>query len=469
MSIEEGSVVEESVVAEAPIKRNYVGWVALTLLFVLLAANAIAGAVKGEKPKESYTTQNMLLKTVSSQREAVRRLGSLGPADQREENLKKVREALDEPISDLVTDAETKPEAARIYAVMRTEQGKHIPQKMLDVLRNGKDPIDRQYYEIYSAEKIDPERAEKIARELPNKPFSNQLAAVHALEKGGHNSARSERISPWYAIRVTVLGFAGFGLLLTGMVAWGAYIVGRKNGRFNPLGHPIGRVTLPDADRLAIRAAQILFGAVVIQIVIPVIDKYVVRLGNAYAILTGGSIIALTVLIAQVPVGGKRITLRSLGLHRERFGRNILWGCIGFVMELPVVLILMGIGVALFQFLPAPSHPANEAISQARSILDVLPILFLASIIAPFWEEILFRGILFPALGRVTGSVLSGAIYSSLLFGIIHPQGPMLVLALAGVGAMSCGLAYQTRSLVSSITMHLIHNSALMIATLLML
>lgn len=470
MSIEEGKVPEGAVIDAAPVRRNYVGWVVLALIFSLLAFIAISNAVTPGKKKESYATQDMILRTVTSQAEAVRRAGSFGPSDQREENLKKIRETLDEPISDLVNEAEKKPGAARVYAAMRTEQGKDVPAKMLDVLRNSKDPLDQKYLEIYGAAKLDPKRSERLAAELPDRPFVNVLAGVHALEKGGWKSARSERISPWFALRAALLGFAGFGLMMTGMIAWGVYIVGRKNGKFSPRGHPIGRVTLLDADRLAIRAAQILFGAIiVIPFVFKYVDDKVVKLGNAYAVVTGASIIALVVLISLTPVGGKRITLESIGLHRERLGKNILWGFVGFVAEIPVVLILFGVGAALFQFLPTPTHPASEAITQARSILDILPILLLASIIAPFWEEVLFRGLLFPALGRVTGSVVSGMIYSSLLFGVIHPQGPIMVLALAGVGGMSCGLAYQTRSLVPSITMHLLHNSALMIATLLMM
>jgi membrane protease YdiL (CAAX protease family) len=435
----------------------------------LLVISSVVQAVKPGEAKETYAQENAILRSITSNIEAVRGLRMGSPPEESEAQIKQIRAALDDPISNLVTDAETKPAAARMYVVMRTEQGQSIPDKMLQVLRNSKEPLDQTYYEIYRAEKIDPARAQLLALKLPKEPFVNQLAAVHTLEKGGSQTARSERINRWYVVRLGVVMLTMLGLFFSGLVAWGVYLTGRKNEKYTPRGHPIGRVTLADADRLAIRGAQIIGAYLIILILLPRIDKYVVPLGKGATIAAGIAIIAFIVLISRVPIMGKQITLESIGIRREGLGKNILWGIAGFLAEIPVVAMLGLIGLSLFRFLPPPSHPANEAISQAGNIVEVLPILFMASILAPIWEEILFRGILFPALGRVTGSVLSGALYSSLLFGFIHPQGPALAFALAGVGAVSCGLAYQTRSLVPSIVLHILHNSALMIGALLMM
>lgn len=458
----------EEIQPETPSQRNYVGWVILALVFGLLVFTSVYQAVQPDKGPKTYAQENALLRSIASNVQALRNLPMSRGADS-EAQIKQIREALDDPISDLVTEAASKPAAARLYAVMRTEQGKDIPDEMLQVLRDSKEPLDQTYYAIYRAKKIDPAEAQRLALALPKQPFSNELAAVHALEKGGSQTARSERISHWYVFRLGVVMLTVLGLFFGGLVVWGVYLTGRRTDKYAPRGHPIGRVTLADADRLAIRAAQILVAYLVLSGLLPSFSKYVLPLGRGMAVAAGIAIIVFIVLISQMPVMGKRITLESIGLRKEGLGKNILWGIGGFLAEIPVVAMLGLIGLSLFRFLPAPSHPANEAISQAGGIVEVIPILFMASILAPIWEEIFFRGILFPALGRVTGSVLSGAIYSSLLFGFIHPQGPALAFALAGVGAVSCGLAYQTRSLVPSIVLHILHNSALMIGALLMM
>jgi membrane protease YdiL (CAAX protease family) len=453
----------EEIRPEPPIRRNYVGWVVLFLLFGFAALNSILSSVKPKGPtKASYLIENATLKTLTSARRAFDVMPAT--AKDKEERLKQLQEGLDDHISNLVTAAEKDPSAARIYAVMRTEQGKDVPEKMLEVLRRSKDPLDQAYLEIYGKSKLTRERAQELSLQLPDRPFSNELAAIHALEKGGSTSAR-ERLSPWVAARQALLSFLLFGTMFTGMVLWGVYLVGRRRGRFEPKGHPVGRVTLADADHLAIRAALIFGGYFIIAG-----GLSAARLSPAAAALAGGlSIVALCILLSFIPIGGKRLTLGMLGIGKERFGKNLLWGFAGFFAEVPVTLMMAGLGTTLFRNLPPPSHPATEMVSNANGILAVLPILFVASITAPIWEEILFRGLLFPALSRVAGSLVVGAISSSLLFAVIHPQGPILVFALAGLATVSCALAYQTRSLVPSIVLHMVHNTAVMVAAILTL
>lgn len=455
----------EEVRPEAPAKRNFAGWIALAIMFALATFSAISVAIQ-PKPvgKKSYLQENALLQIITSATQSIETFSPTLTAKEKQARIDELRERLDDPISNLVSVAEKDPAATRIYAAMRTEQGKEVPAKMLDVLRKSADPIDKTYLEIYGPGTLSRERSQELALALPNRPFSNELAAIHALEKGGSKSAR-ERISPWYMVRQLVLNFFLFGALFTGMVLWAVYLVGRRKGRFAPRGHSVGRVTPEDADRLAIRAAQIFGGYLLIGQLLAATD---LKPATA-ALIAGLSIVALAFALARVPVGGKRITLETLGIQKEGFGKNVLWGFAGFFAELPVTATMAGLGLVLFPNLPPPSHPATDMVGDANSFLAVLPVLFVASITAPLWEEMVFRGLLFPALSRVAGSLIFGAITSSLLFAIIHPQGPVLVFALAGLASVSCGLAYQRRSLVPSIVMHMVHNTAVMIAIILTL
>jgi membrane protease YdiL (CAAX protease family) len=78
----------------------------------------------------------------------------------------------------------------------------------------------------------------------------------------------------------------------------------------------------------------------------------------------------------------------------------------------------------------------------------------------------MFRGLYFPALGRSVGLIASGGI-SSLIFAAIHPTGVAVWLALGSIGAVSCALSCHTRSVVPSIIMHGLHNTTLLVASML--
>jgi membrane protease YdiL (CAAX protease family) len=451
-----------------PARRNYTGWVALAIMFALLITLSLFASTRPRKAEEAqYTTQEMQLRLAASQIQLLSVLPrSNGDAVTAREQ---VRDSLSETVSDLIPEANKTPDAARLYAAMRTEQGRKVAPEPLNVLQASKDPIDQTFARIYGTDKLSADEAKRLASQLPDRPFLNLIAQVHALEKGGDKTARADRISPWVSVRMFVAAMVGFGLLALSLVVWTVYLAGRRSGKYTPRGHPIGRVTLHDADRLAIRGAQILGAFFGLQIVVEFLGSRGISLGQASSVVLGIGILVIVALLALLPVDGKRISLANLGLTFDRFGKNLVWGIAGFIAELPITGTLALIGIGLFRFLPSPSHPATEQVLHSENLVSVLPILLFGSIIAPIWEEILFRGILFPAIGRTTAKVLTGALVSSLLFGLIHPQGPSLVLALAGVGAVSCGLAYQTRSLIPSIVMHMLHNTATFTLLLLMM
>ncbi len=82
----------------------------------------------------------------------------------------------------------------------------------------------------------------------------------------------------------------------------------------------------------------------------------------------------------------------------------------------------------------------------------------LAVIAAPVAEEVLFRGVLFPALLARTGSFSRALVLQALFFGAIHAHLPtFLPLAAAGV-CFALGYAV-TGSLVTPMIMHMIFNA----------
>ena len=84
-----------------------------------------------------------------------------------------------------------------------------------------------------------------------------------------------------------------------------------------------------------------------------------------------------------------------------------------------------------------------------------------AIVFAPLFEELAFRGVLYPAL-RSRMSPLAAALLSGIIFGAIHGYALAGFIAVA-TGGMVYALIYErTRSLVPCMLAHAIHNSLVM-------
>ncbi|AIE84928.1 CPBP family intramembrane glutamic endopeptidase [Fimbriimonas ginsengisoli] len=445
--------------------RHTFGWWMLGLLLAVMLVNSLVTSLspKNAAANPPINANEELLKQVVSQL----RLISYSPTGD-ETSTKDLRtktlEELKEPISDLVPASKTDPAAARMYAAMRTEAGESVPQESLAPLRNSKSPSDQVLARIYGVPKLSPAEAKAMVAMLPDEPFVYQLAKVHALEKSGDKEARDRIFTGRRAIGMVVAGIFAIMVLIGSAIAWSLYMRARRDNKIGESsGYPMGSITLADADRLALRAAQIV-GLFLVYLVLAAL----LRLGAAGTIASGIAIIVTLPILAQVPVYGKRITLQTAGISARNLFQHILWGIGGFLVELPIALFMAALGAALFSFLPAPTHPAAQELAQAKDLWSKLPIILFATITAPIWEEFVFRGLLFPALGRVFGRVVAAAVATGFIFAMIHPQGIALWFGLATVGTMGCALTYHTRSLIPTMVMHMLHNTATVALLLLM-
>lgn len=166
-----------------------------------------------------------------------------------------------------------------------------------------------------------------------------------------------------------------------------------------------------------------------------------------------GSSIALSLffmLIAFSYMLAKGMTLKqavsNLGLSRSRLTpRNI-----GIGMVLFLAMFAVEVAIGLFQSATGISLPTNTT-----AVFAGMPAYFLAFavIVAPFDEEVLFRGFLVPR---------AGIIASALLFGFLHLLSYLSVsefIAAVAFGIMA-GYAYRrTGSLYVSITAHVLVNA----------
>jgi membrane protease YdiL (CAAX protease family) len=176
-----------------------------------------------------------------------------------------------------------------------------------------------------------------------------------------------------------------------------------------------------------------------------------------------------------------RQTCEDLGLLTERKAlREILWGVVCYVSNLPVILLGLLIMLVLLALYNAfwsgtgmeqaqpPAHPIINWVREANW-LSRLHICLLACVIAPIVEETVFRGVLYRHLRNCTAkwrtgvSVFSSTLVNSLIFAVIHPQGLLAAPALMGV-AVGLSLVREWRgSLVAPITMHAANNGILML------
>lgn len=351
----------------------------------------------------------------------------------------------------------TEPLVATAYAAVATEAKVPIKPGEIIVLKGGQEPADKAIYEIYTQPTLTPDRAKTLAAELPTDRFLYKLIQVQALEKAGDKTAREGLTDKWSSARLMLSGgllllilFGGFILILT-------YVVLRFNGMLKPLGFPITPLSLPDADRLVLRSAQIFiaFNAIGLFAALALRGNVSKEIYSLPIYLT---IVASIVLLARVPIGGKWISLQSIGLSKQNLGRHVLWGVGAAIANAPILVVVMIASMNLMKSLPTPEHPTTVELTTTQSPWVILLALIMASVMAPFIEEIMFRGTMFPAFARAFRSPLWGALFSSFIFAAIHPTGIPVWPGLAAVGAMSCFLVYQTKSLVPSMVMHATHN-----------
>ncbi len=138
-----------------------------------------------------------------------------------------------------------------------------------------------------------------------------------------------------------------------------------------------------------------------------------------------------------------------------------LWGLGGYLAALPLVVLVSLINQQFWQG-QGGSNPLLFLALEAQDKVVLIIFFFTASIAAPFFEEIIFRGFLLPSLTRYLP--VSGAIIlSSFVFAIAHLNlSEVLPLAILG---MVLGTVYaRSRNLLASMLLHSLWNSGTLIS-----
>ena len=306
--------------------------------------------------------------------------------------------------------------------------------------------------------------------------FGDILLTANAAENSPEEK-EAEAIKVKAVATVVIVGFLalatmGIGLLGIGMLTIGLLML--KNQKLYLAGVNIEIPAQPYLGAFALYLMTMViadFLSVVVHPLISIVGMFV-SIGIAF-------------LWPRMRGLGWRESLRGFGWCRGKgIAREMGAGIIGYVAMTPVfalglasTLILIFIsgwlaknGSNLGETVQAAepvSHPVVAWIADGDWKVN-LAVIFLASGLAPLFEETMFRGALYQALRSRWNFVISGFI-SGVIFAAVHPQGLLAIPALTAMGFGFAIIREWRGTLIASMTAHAVHNGILICTLILVL
>lgn len=177
--------------------------------------------------------------------------------------------------------------------------------------------------------------------------------------------------------------------------------------------------------------------------------------------------IAVILLIARLTFARG---LRGFGLKPRTIPRDLGWAFVNLFAVWPIVgamiVVTIRIGKALMgpQF-ELPKHVGLELITESPALPLQILIIFLAVVIAPLVEEMLFRGLIQTTLRSYIGRPWPAIIVTSVMFASVHANATHWPALFAL--AMGLGYSYEkSGSLFRPIFMHALFNGLTIAAAL---
>lgn len=180
------------------------------------------------------------------------------------------------------------------------------------------------------------------------------------------------------------------------------------------------------------------------------------------------AVVAVPLLVFRILAPVQKLGWRHLGIRGGRVWADVLWGVVGYVMTLPLLLIVSFLSARIFRGVNTPLNPVVVEVVSGGSTLLMALVLLQSAVLAPLIEELMFRGTFYGSL--VTRIRPWAAILiSSSVFAILHPQLPLGFAAIFVLGAAFNTMYLIRGSLIPSMTAHALNNGMLVIAMVLVL
>ncbi len=166
--------------------------------------------------------------------------------------------------------------------------------------------------------------------------------------------------------------------------------------------------------------------------------------------------IAMVYLIAIVMVGA---SWAELGIRITSWRNFLRYGVLGGLLLMILVILL---GIIIQQFQPElPPQYYEEILRSTAKLPLVLLIIFAGAVLAPFSEELFYRGMVYPVFRNRLGSCW-GAVLAGLVFGLAHWD-LWRAIPLAVGGAILCYIYEKTNSILVSALAHGVWNGVMSI------
>lgn len=288
-----------------------------------------------------------------------------------------------------------------------------------------------------------------------------RLQTTQKIEAIGKQLAENEAAKPAVAMVSLLLS----GLLLLGSI-WGAVWMGsiRRGERW------MQRFADP---RLVWGAGEI-FKALVLMffldLVLSASLSYALgylRYGSTNIALMSGSLIRSALILIFI----YRVVKRGgggwadLGWSLNRIWTQVRWGLAGYLAMIPVYMLVLGVLMLVLSLLKinSPVQAPVQILYTESNTAALWAFAIFMGVLGPWFEEILFRGFLYPLL-RARAGVWMGVLATSLIFAALHGHGiafaPILVLGLA------LNLLYErSGSVIPGAVLHMTHNCAMLAVT----
>lgn len=176
---------------------------------------------------------------------------------------------------------------------------------------------------------------------------------------------------------------------------------------------------------------------------------------GSYVLLAAGGLLVLYLSVKPflpLPEGWFRIDWR---------GKWFWWGLGGYLVALPLVILVSLVNQKIWQG-QGGSNPILPIALEGKDSVALAVFFATASIAAPIFEEIMFRGFLLPSLTRYV-PVWGAIAFSSLLFAIAHLS-LSEVLPLATLGAVLGFVYARSRNLLAPMLLHSLWNSGTLLS-----
>lgn len=151
-------------------------------------------------------------------------------------------------------------------------------------------------------------------------------------------------------------------------------------------------------------------------------------------------------------------SLASIGLSLKNFVKNVFYGIVGYIAAVPLlvaVLLLVALVVSLTKYVPE-KQMVVEMFLREKNVPFLIYSAIFTGIIGPIIEELFFRGFMYNAFKKRIG-IFWAMFITSAIFASLHSN----LVSFFPILALGFVLAYmyeKTGTIVSSVTVHMVHN-----------